>query len=409
MTALNKDQVQLGESNFYHNDPYPIYAQMRQESPVYWYEPGGFWVLTRYEDIKIVSSAPEVFSSANGVIITDVLNKSDILSKMFPDQVENFFTSDPPRHHELKKLISYVFSRKRIMGMQDRIVSVVEEYVDKIEPGSVIDFMSTAAVAIPIKVIQEFMDLDDLSVEKAKYWSDEVFKMGSDLPEEEFQLIMGRVQEMFEYFGEKIAARKKEPKDDMIGRLVESELDGEDLSVMMAEMFCQTILVAGNETTRNGLAATVRLFADHPEQYQRLVESPELMDFAVEEVLRYHTPTIGFTRMALEDSEVGGQKISKGQHVYMIYGAANRDPAAFERPEEFDISRFHKKRFPMHLTFGYAEHACMGSALARLEMKLFLQELVKRFSRLEIVGEPERPDSILGNGYVSLPVKFTAH
>lgn len=328
---------------------------------------------------------------------------------MFPDQVENFFTSDPPRHHELKKLISYVFSRKRIMGMQDRIVSVVEEYVDKIEPGSVIDFMSTAAVAIPIKVIQEFMDLDDLSVEKAKYWSDEVFKMGSDLPEEEFQLIMGRVQEMFEYFGEKIAARKKEPKDDMIGRLVESELDGEDLSVMMAEMFCQTILVAGNETTRNGLAATVRLFADHPEQYQRLVESPELIDFAVEEVLRYHTPTIGFTRMALEDSEVGGQKISKGQHVYMIYGAANRDPAAFERPEEFDISRFHKKRFPMHLTFGYAEHACMGSALARLEMKLFLQELVKRFSRLEIVGEPERPDSILGNGYVSLPVKFTAH
>ena len=409
MAKLNDADVRLAEADFYHGNPYPVYAEMREQAPVYWYKPNGFWVLTRYEDIQEVSSHPKVFSSANGVLITDVINKSDIVSKMFPEKVENLFTSDPPRHAVLRKMINYIFARKRIMGMQDRIVSVIQEYVGNIRPNEEFDLVSTTSVPIPIKVIQEFMDLDDLSVEKAEYWSDEVFKMGSDLPEEEFQIIMGRIQEMFEYFGAKIAERKANPKDDVIGRLVQSKLDDEELSEFMAVMFCQSILVAGNETTRNGLAASVRLLAEHPEQYQRLIHNPELIDFAVEEILRFHPPTIGFMRMALEDAEIGGQKIKKGEHVYLIYGAANRDPAIFDKPDQFDVGRFHERRFPMHLTFGYAEHACIGAALARLEMKLFLKELVRKFSRLEVTGRPGRPDSLLGNGYVSMPVRFTPH
>lgn len=409
MALLNDAEIKLGEPSFYHGNPYSVYAEMRKQAPVYWYEPNGFWVLTQYKDIQDVSSNPKVFSSSNGVLITDVINKSDIVSKMFPEKVENLFTSDPPRHALLRKMINYIFARTRIMGMQDRIVQVMQEYVDRIKPNEEFELMSSTAVPIPIKVIQEFMDLDDLSVEKAEFWSDEVFKMGSDLPEEEFQRIMARIQEMFEYFGAKIAERKANPKDDVIGKLVRSKLDDKELTEIMAMMFCQTILVAGNETTRNGLAAMVRLFAEHPDQYQRVVDNPDLIDFAVEEVLRVHPPTIGFMRMALEDSEIGDQKIKKGEHVYLIYGAANRDPAIFENPDQFDVGRFHEKRFPMHLTFGYAEHACIGAALARLEMRLFLKELVKRFSLLEVTGAPGRPDSLLGNGYVSLPVKFAPH
>ena len=409
MTDLNHADVRLAEPSFYHGNPYPVYAQMRAQAPVYWYKPNGFWVLTQYKDIQDVSSNPKVFSSSNGVLITDVINKSDIVSKMFPEKVENLFTSDPPRHAVLRKMINYIFARKRIMGMTDRIVSVIEDYVGRIKPNEEFDLMSTAAVPIPIKVIQEFMDLDDLSVEKAEFWSDEVFKMGSDLPEEEFQRIMARIQEMFEYFGAKIAERKANPKDDVIGKLVQSKLDDKELTEIMAVMFLQSILVAGNETTRNGLAATVRLMAENPDQYQRLVKNPELIDFAVEEVLRFHPPTIGFMRMALADAEIGAQKIKKGEHVYLIYGAANRDPSVFKNPDQFDVGRFHENRFPMHLTFGYAEHACIGAALARLEMKLFLKELVKKFARLEVTGAPGRPDSLVGNGYVSLPVKFTPH
>jgi cytochrome P450 len=177
---------------------------------------------------------------------------------------------------------------------------------------------------------------------------------------------------------------------------------------MMVEVYCQTILVAGNETTRNGISAAVKLFAEHPDQYQRLLDDETLIDSAVEEILRYHNPTIGFIRTAKCDTEIRGTTIARGEHVYMIYGAGNRDPEVFPAPDNFDIGRF-RKRFPMHLTFGFGEHVCIGSALARLEMRILLGQLRSRFAKMELVGEPEFPQSLLGNGFVKLPVRFTAH
>ena len=405
---LNDDLVRLNEPSFYHGDPHVVYEQMRREAPVYWYEAGGFWVLTRYEDIKLVSKETDLFSSESGTLITDVLSGVDAVNTMYPDGVENFFTSDPPRHAQLRSLVSFAFSRRRVLGMKDRIESIMKVYLDRIEAGSEIEFVSNVSIPVPIEVIQIFMDLEDMPIDDAYHWSEAVFKMGSDLSEAEYKEIGASLQGMVAYFDAIVEARRKDPKDDFIGRLVVSEVDNKNINNMMVEMYCQTIMVAGNETTRNGISAAVKLFSDHPDQFQRLLGDETLIDSAVEEVLRYHNPTLGFMRTAKFDTEIQGTKIAEGEHVYMVYGAGNRDPEVFSDPEAFDIGRF-RRPLPMHLTFGFAEHVCIGSALARLEMRILLKELRARFSKIELVAKPERPQSLLGNGFVTMPARFTAH
>ena len=408
MPALSDDLVRLNEPSFYHDNPHPVYEQMRREAPLYWYERGGFWVATRYDDIKYISKSTDLFSIESGMLITDVLNGMDALNTMFPDGVENFVTADPPRHAQLRGLVNFAFSRRRVLGMQGKIDEVLKQYLDPIEPGKTVEFVSNVSIPVPIEVIQAFMDLDDMPVDDAVQWSEAVFKMGNDLTEEQYKEIGASLKGMFEYFDAIVESRRREPKDDFIGRLVDSELDGKKLINMMVEVYCQVILVAGNETTRNGISAAVKLFSDHPDQYQRLLDDETLIDSAVEEILRYHNPTLGFMRTAICDTEIRDTKIAEGQHVYMIYGAGNRDPEVFPDPDVFDIARF-RKPFPMHLTFGFAEHVCMGSALARLEIRALLKEMRARYSKMEVVGEIKRPDSLLGNGFVTLPVRFTAH
>ena len=408
MITLSDKIVRLNQPDFYHEGSAPIYARLREEAPVFRYETGGFWVLTKYDDIKYVSQSPDLFSSASGMLITDVLHKSDVLEQMFIEGVEPFVTADPPRHTELRKLITFAFARSRIMNMSDKIQEIVNDYVARISSDKEIDVVSELSIPIPIKVIQLFLGLEDLSIEKTLQWSDDVFEMGTDLTKEEYAEIASRLGEMFAYFNEQIEIRRKEPRDDVITKLLSSELDNKSLSNAMAVMYLQTVMVAGNETTRNLFSVGIRLFADHPDQYQRLLDDPSLLKSACEEILRYGGPVIGFMRTATRDTEIRGVNIKEGDHVYMLYGAANRDPDIFEDPESFDIARF-RKPFPGHLAFGFAQHVCMGSALARLEMVMLLEKLTAKFSRFELCGEPGRPKSLIGQGYTSLPIKFHTH
>ena len=408
MLIVDDDDVRLGDPDFYQGNPHPIYEKMREQSPLYWYKPNGFWVATRYDDIQYISKASDRFSVESGVLLTDILQGIDAVSTMYPDGVENFFTSDPPRHNELRKLVTFAFSRQRIQSMQGRVSKLVSEYIQQITPGDEIEFVSRVSVPLPIAVIAEFMDLEDLSIDDAFRWSEAIFKMGSDVSEGELKEIATSLEDMVSYFSKIIEARCSHPKDDFIGRLVASELDEKQLVSMMVVVFCQTIMVAGNETTRNGISAAVKLFADYPDQYQCLLEDETLIDSAVEEILRFHNPTIGFMRTATCDTEIRDTKISTGEHVYLIYGAGNRDPAVFKNPHVFDINRF-RTPFPMHLTFGFGEHVCMGSALARLETRTVLRQLRDRFSNIQLTAAPRRPQSLLGNGFVTLPVVFTGH
>ena len=185
--------------------------------------------LPRYDDIKQVSKDTDAFSIQSGMLITDVLNGMDALNTMFPDGVENFVTADPPRHAELRGLLNFAFSRRRVLGMQERAEQIVQNYLDKIEPGVEHEFVSAVSIPVPIKVVLAFMEIDHMSIEDAVRWSDDVFKMGSDMSEEEYKQIGASLQDMFAFFDEIVEARRKEPKDDFVGRLTASELDGKQI------------------------------------------------------------------------------------------------------------------------------------------------------------------------------------
>jgi cytochrome P450 len=407
MTTLTDAVVRLNDPTFYHENPHPVYAQLREEAPLYWYETGGFWVATGYETVQRISKEAEIFSSASGVLITDVLNKVDAVSTMFPEGVENFFIADAPRHGELRSLVSFAFQRKRISGLEQDVDGVIQRYLQKIVPGEPVDVVSNLSVPVPIEVIAAFLDLNELSVEDAFRWSEAVFQMGADLTEEEYKEIGSTLEDMFSFFGSVVADRRSSGGTDFVSTLVETELDGKKLVDMMVALYCQTLMVAGNETTRTAISAAIKLFADHPSQYQRLLQDESLIDSAVEEILRFHSPVLGFMRTAMADTELEGQQIASGDKVYMVYGAANRDPAVFQQPEEFDIDRF-RKPFPMHLAFGLGEHMCMGASLARMELRILLKHFRSRYSAITLAGEPERINSLLGNGFEKLPVIFEA-
>lgn len=403
--TLTDAQIRVTEPDFYFDDPHATYKKMREQAPVYWHQEGGFWILTRFADIEQVSKDAESFSVATGVILTDVLKDHDYLSQMFPEGSENFSVLDPPRHGQLRHLLNFAFTRKRINSFEPRIHQLVSECLDGIANGDVVEVVSGLSIPVTASVIKAFIDCDDMTVEQVVEWSDDVFRMGSDISLDELNETVERIKPMFDFFMQKVEQHRKAPQDDFIGRLIESELDNAKLTTMMIEVFLQTVMVAGNETTRNGFSASLRLFADHPNQYELLRKEPELAQSAVEEILRYHNPTIGFLRTAKKDTDVGGQVIAKGERVYLVYGAANRDPTVFPDPDRFDITRF-VDNTKTHLTFGRGPHICIGMALARLEMRILLQELVARFTGLELAGEPVRPDTLLGNGYTALPMRF---
>lgn len=403
--TLDAATVRVTESDFYFDDPYPVYKAVREESPVFWHEKGRFWVLTRYADIEQVSKDAETFSSGSGILLTDVLKSNDFLSKMYPQGTENVSTLDPPRHGQVRRLMNFAFSRPRIMAMVPRIQTLVRNCLASFDDGKQVDVVPGLSIPVTANVIKAFIDCEDLPAENVVAWSDDVFKMATQMSEQEFMATVERIKPMFAYFLAKVEERRNNPKDDFIGQLLASELDGAALSELMIEAYCQTVMVAGNETTRNAYSAAIRLFAEFPDEYRRLRENPELVESAVEEILRYHNPTIGFLRMATRDTEIGGTPIAKGQHVYMVYGAANRDPEVFADPDKFDIGRF-VNTTQTHLTFGKGPHICIGMALARLELRILLEELISRYSGMELAGPIVRPDTLLGNGYVSLPARF---
>ena len=402
---IGDTQLRLTEKEFYFADPYPTYRELRKTDPVHWHEGAGCWVLTRFADIEAVSKQAPEYSVGSGLLLTDLLKQHDYLAKMFPEGAENVSTADPPRHTQIRRAMNWAFTRPRITSFAPKIRALTAECLDAIAAKGEAEVVHELSIPVTAKVIKSFIDCDDLTVDQVLNWSDDVFRMGSDISIEEIEETIERIKPMFGYFMAKAEERRESPKDDFISHLVSYEIDDEQVSTLMVESYLQTVMVAGNETTRNAISATIRLFAEHPDQYALLRERPEMAKSAIEEILRYHSPVLGFLRTATENAELSGQAIAKGDQLYMLYGAANRDPEVFDDPETFDITRFVSSN-KTHLAFGRGPHICIGMALARLEMQTLLEELIPRFSGFELTDEPERPETLLGNGYSALRARF---
>ncbi|OBA72906.1 cytochrome [Mycobacterium sp. 1554424.7] len=383
----------LHSPDFYAGDPYPAYRELRASSPVCWNDVTNFWALLKYEDIRLVSSNPALFSSAEGITIPDPAQPS-------PVQPGSLIFTDPPRHRQMRKLINSGFTRRRVAVLEPKIREIVRGILDDVRPDSVHEFAEEIAAPLPTRMIAELIGAPPDDWEQFRAWSDAA--TGTADPEIELDPFVAMGQ-LFEYFQKLIAQRRVEARDDLLSVLAGAEIDGVRLTDEDLLNFAFLLLVAGNETTRNLIALGTCALIAHPDQCRLLVEDPSLIPGAVEEMLRWNSPVVHMARTATADVEIRGQRIAAGDTVVMLYGSANRDEDIFgPDSEEFRVTRHPNP----HIAFGCGEHSCVGAQLARLEASVMFDELLRRFPTLELAGEVDRMRATMVPGVKRMPVRL---
>ncbi|WP_369828074.1 cytochrome P450 [Mycobacterium sp. 852002-51163_SCH5372311] len=379
--------------DFYAGDPYPAYRELRATEPVCWNDVTNFWALLKYEDIRFVSSSPALFSSTKGITIPDPALPN-------PVQEGALIFTDPPRHRQMRKLINSGFTRRRVAVLEPKIREIVRGVLDGVEPDSVHEFAEEIAAPLPTRMIAELIGAPPDDWEQFRAWSDAA--TGTADPEIELEPLVAAGQ-LFEYFQKLIAARRAEPRDDLLSVLAEAEIDEHRLTDEDLLNFAFLLLVAGNETTRNLIALGTLALIAHPDQCRLLVDDPALIPGAVEEMLRWNSPVVHMARTATADVEIRGQLIRAGDVVVMLYGSANRDEEIFgPDAEEFKVTRHPNP----HIAFGCGEHSCVGAQLARLEATVLFEELLRRFPKLELVGGVDRMRATMVPGVKRMPVRL---
>ncbi|MCV7144399.1 cytochrome P450 [Mycobacterium riyadhense] len=379
--------------DFYAGNPYPAFKELRATAPVCWNDVTNFWALLKYEDIRFVSINPAMFSSANGITIPDPALTN-------PVQKGSLIFSDPPRHRQLRKLINSGFTRRQVAILEPKIREIVRGILDGIDPGSTHEFAEEIAAPLPTRIIAELLGAPPDDWEQFRAWSDAT--TGTADPEIELDTFVA-IGQLYEYFQKLICDRRVQARDDMLSILVNAEIDGQSLCDDELVNFAFLLLVAGNETTRNLIALGTQALIEHPEQCRLLVDDPALIPGAVEEMLRWNSPVVHMARTATVDVEIRGQLIRQGDVVVMLYGSANRDEDVFgDDSEEFKVTRHPNP----HIAFGCGEHSCLGAQLARLEACVLFDELLRRFPRLELVGDVSRVRATMVPGVKRMPVRL---
>jgi cytochrome P450 len=381
----------LHDPQFHAGDPFPAFRRLRVEAPVYWHPTPGFWVLTRHEDVVAASRDPATFCSSRGILL------SDIERPVMPRQ--SIIYIDPPEHAKYRKLVQPAFSPGRLRALEEHITVTVRDLIGGIDADQTIEFVDAFAARLPLLVIAEMLGVPGADRVRFKRWSDAIIEAGTQPSAEN----MAQSVELLEYFGGVIAERRERPGDDLISVLVHSEIDGERLEEFDLLMFCMTLLVAGNETTRNLLSHGALALASYPEQQALLARDPALMPRAVEEMLRWGSPVSSFMRMATRDTELRGTRIREGDRLLLLYAAANRDETVFGADaEEFRVLR----DAAGHVAFGFGEHFCLGAQLARMEARIAFAQLLERYERWDLAGAVERLPSLFMRGIVQLPLSL---
>lgn len=372
------------------DDPYPIYRRLRREAPVYWCD-RGFWVLSRYDDVWAAVHDHVRFSSAQGIVAGQ---------KTFgQDEVPMMIMMDPPRHDELRRLVSGAFVPRLIRTMEESVRDIARELLDAMEPGRV-DLLSSYAGPLPVTVIAHMIGVPAEDRDKFREWSDALVRTNPDDPSSTKRAMKGSM-ELLSYFPPLIAERRKKPANDLISMLVAVDEDGAQLSDGDITGTCFLLLTAGNETTTNLIANFANLLGTRPDLRKKISGDPTLIGAATEEVLRLESPVQGLARTLTEDVRFGGERFEAGQQVLMLFASANRDEEKFKEPDEFILGR----KEP-NLAFGHGVHYCLGAHLARLECRIAFEELLTRAPDFTVLDGARRVPSALVRGFEELPIEY---
>lgn len=394
----------------FHADPYPIYHCVRSEDPVHKYAIGMDWVLTRYADIKAVLRDRRIGSIDTPTRIRDksryIQEKGRDLDALALASSKWLFYTDPPAHSRLRGLVSKAFSSVVVERLRPRIQEIVDELLCRFQNLGVADIISDFASVLPVITIAEMLGVPLEDRDKLYRWSNDLAHILDPLVSlEEYDRMNGLTLEFQAYFRNLIAKREKCPKEDLISALFEARDKGDRLSNDELLATCMMLFMTGEETTVNTIGNGMLALLRHPDQMQKLKREPEIIQTAVEEILRYDSPVQLSARLAIEDVEVGDKTIQAGEKIIVCLGAANRDPEQFPDPDRFDITRNENN----HLAFGDGIHYCLGAGLARVQSQIAINSLVQRLPDLKLgTDKLEWRKNIALRGLKSLPVTFTA-
>jgi cytochrome P450 len=402
------DRVRVGDrEQFKHGPPHELFRRMRSECPVHWSDgiteypdEDGFWSVTRADDVHEVSRDWQTFSSELGGFTAT--KKTGLSLEM---QQAMFIGMDPPKHDRLKALFQRGFTPKRIAEHEDAIRAITTGVLDGLAGRETCDLVNEVAQPVVARVIGSFMGLEP---EDDAVWArlmNAIVGAGDPdtTPDGADSVMENEVPEVFERCGRLIAERRETPTDDLTSVLVHAELDGEGLEDHEIVMGFLLLMAAGNDSTKATYCSGMRALMEDREQLREVVAEPSLVPGVVEESLRMFPAFAHFARTATRDTELSGQKISEGEKLVMWYPSSNRDEACFEEPDRFDV-----RRNAEHQAFGAGgRHFCLGTALARLELRILIEETLARFPEIEIDGTPSYVESAFANQLKTLPVRLT--
>jgi cholest-4-en-3-one 26-monooxygenase len=394
------DPARYGQRGY----PHELWARMRAEAPVTLvespdYEP--FWAITKHADVQQVAAQPHRYSSARGITLRRP-NQPDFHSDVL-------VVLDPPRHGPLRRVASPRFTPKAMRARRADIERIAVELVNDMVAGGTtgeVDFVEMIAAPFPLAVIAWTLGVRREDVGLLHRWTNEV--IGKNDPEyrregeSPGQTIKRARGELHTYFGELVEERRRQPEDDLVSELVGADIDGQPLTEEELVSYCELLVEAGNETTRNAISGGLLALIEHPAEWAKLRADPELVPDAAEEILRWVSPISHFTRTATEDTEVRGVTIRAGEQVAIFFASANRDEDVFDDPFAFRVDR----RPNPHLAFGFGEHFCMGAHLARVELDVIFRLLAARFESFEVAGPVVRLESIVNGSLKHLPVRY---
>jgi cytochrome P450 len=381
---------------FARDDYFDVLRTLRDEAPVHLCGPG-LRTIARYDDVREVSRDPARFRSGAGALVNDPMRTSGHPGGD-PDAPKSILFMDPPEHAGFRRLLNREFTPRSVTRLEARIRELARAVIERAPVGEPIDAVEQLTAPFPMLVIAELLGIPDGDRADFRRWSDATIE-STDRPPEESAATFA---EFHGFLVSHLETRRRDPGDDLVSLLVRGDVEGRPLSTDELIMFLLTLLVAGNETTRTLLSGGLVALADHPDQRAALAADAAGIPGAVEECLRWVTPIQAFCRTVVADTTVGGHRVEEGDYLVMLYASANRDERAFGADaDRFDVTR---PVNPAHLAFGFGEHLCLGASLARLEARVFLEELFARSPGYEVVGAPERVASTLIAGIRTLPV-----
>ena len=410
--SVRLDEIDLSSHDaFVAEVPLWAFKELRERDPVHWQPEAapnhGFWAITRFHDIEDVLRDTKRFSSAHGVTLEEQ-NEEEV------EHRRSMIDMDPPEHSRLRRLVTKLFTRSAVAQYEGFVREQARLVLDRGLPQGEFDFVEEISRELPIRVLARIMGVPDRDLPMCVELGDAMIAQAD--PEysravidkedtTDYRLLPFRspaAVELMAYGHDLAEQRRANPRDDLVTKLVQAQVDGEHLTKPQFDNFFCLLIVAGNETTRHAITHGTKALVDHPDQWQRLRDDPSLMPLATEEILRYGSPTMHFRRTAQEDLQIHDTTIHRGDKVVVWFVSGNFDEETFPDAERFDVGRDPNP----HMAFGSGgPHVCLGAHLARLEVRVMFEEMVPRLKNLEITGPVERLRSNFINGIKHMPVR----